>query len=144
MIEFIHTTGGGAMMDKCAELRFDENYVRVCDFKRYDPSAYHDVDFNLAVCSDGFGGVAPCECCSGDLVRAADELAEMYDFAREEVLLQDRLYRSCVKFELQRTGRVSVSGKIYGEHCDQSLEFVFEADQTVLKSFVAQLRALLN
>ena len=131
-------------MGKQAELRYEDNFIRIDRFVRYDPGAYHDAEFDLAVCSDGFGGIAPCECRSEELIQLADELAEMYDFARKEVLLQDRLYKSCVKFELQRTGRVSVSGKIYSHHCDQSLEFVFEADQTVLRSFAAQLRTLLK
>ena len=131
-------------MSECAELCFNKNYVRICNFKRYDPSEYHDVEFNLAVCSNGFGGNAPCECCSDDLLRVAAELVEMYDFARNEVLLQDRLYKSFVKFELQRTGRIFASGKIFSEHCEQSLEFIFEADQTTLKPFAVQLGALFD
>ena len=99
-------------MGKQAELRYEDNFIRIDRFVRYDPGAYHDAEFDLAVCSDGFGGIAPCECRSEELIQLADELAEMYDFARKEVLLQDRLYKSCVKFELQRTGRVSAS--VYG------------------------------
>lgn len=131
-------------MSECAELRFNEDYVRISNFIRYDPSAYYDVEFDLMVCSGRFSGVAPCACRFEDLMMVADDLDELYDFRRSEVYLQDRGYESCVKFELQRTGQLYISGVLYDEHRDQSLEFCFNTDQTVLRSFAAQLRSLLK
>lgn len=128
-------------------LEYGENYLEVFDFCFYREDAKRgipvNITFSLAVQSCGFRGVAPCEYDIEALKRFSSGLHKLYNFEIERVFLEDQGYGSRVLFFMKRTGRMEVSGKIHGYGRIHSLDFCFEADQTVLKSFLDGLDELI-
>lgn len=129
-----------------ARLAFGENALEIRNFHHFPEEAArgnpYNCTFRLAVSSGGFGGIAPCEYDRENFLRLIADLQKMYDFALNHTVLEDQLYGSRVEFSMDAAGHLEVSGKIFGEYMEHSLEFTFPADQTVLKCFVQALSAL--
>ena len=98
----------------------------------------------VVVHSCGFCGVAPCEYDIKEFAIFTADLHRLYDFQIDKVLLRDICYGSEILFVIDRTGHIDVSGKIFGDCMIHTLEFCFDGDQTVLKSFLEGLDDLLG
>ena len=69
----------------------------------------------------------------------------MYSFFRDEVSLNDIGIGSNILFELnKKTGQIELSGILYGIAAEQSMKFVFNADQTALKEFIDGITVLIR
>jgi len=130
--------------------RFDYagDFIEIKDFFYHaeddiNGNPYNTV-FNLAVSSGDFSGCAPCEYDIKEFRRFIDELENLYNFKMSEVLLDDICYGSKVKFLMNKTGKLEISGEIFGCAAEHSLKFVFLADQTALKSFIAELKEMIE
>lgn len=121
---------------------YGENAFEIFDFVRYAEGPFNS-EFKLKIVSGDFMGVAPC-CSLMGLDTFISELEEMYRFERKVVEFDDMYYGDKILFELNNVGHINVSGKIYGEHAEQSLEFTFDIDQTVIPDFCTELHALVD
>lgn len=126
-----------------ARLAFDDNYLEIRNFCHFPEEAArgnpYNTTFDLAVYSEGFGGIASCEYDLAAFRKLVSDLRKLYGFELDHVRLDDLCYGSRVDFSMDRLGHIEVSGKIFGWAMEHSLEFTFPADQTVLKCFVAEL-----
>ncbi len=119
-----------------ALLEFGENFL---DISVEPPETI----FVFDVKSNGFTGCGECEVDEEDISRFVSELEEMYRLERDNAKLQSVFgYESRVEFIMRKTGHVIVCGK--ASCLKHSVEFEFEADQTVLPSFIKRLREMLN
>ena len=127
-----------------ASFVFDGNYVKIFDFF-FDGVEWSDFDtsFKMAVRSGGFAGEGSWECGIGRFRTFVEALEEMYQLHTDRAELSDFCYDSHIAFALDRLGHIRVKGTLFGEHGDQHVAFEFTADQTVLASFVKELRELL-
>ena len=129
-------------------LAYGDNYLEVMDFCVYEKEVRKGNPYNtvfiLVVHSCGFHGVAPWEYDIKDFSVFVSDLHKLYNFEIDHVLLNDICYGSQVHFTMDRAGHIEITGKIYGKAMIHSLEFCFNADQAVLKSFVDSLEELLR
>lgn len=130
-----------------AGLAFGNNRLEILNFRCYEDeikrgNPYNSV-FDLMVSSGSFSGVAPCEYDLAEFKKLAQGIHKLYDFELSAVELSDMCYGSKVKFTMDKTGHVEISGRIFGEAMEHSLEFCFQADQTVLQQFAFELDRLL-
>lgn len=102
----------------------------------------YNSSFQVKVASSKFVGIAECEYDRKDWIRFIHDLELLYDFKIEEVVFKDICYGSEISFVMDDTGHLKVSGMIYGCHMTHSMKFEFMADQTVLPSFISQLKRL--
>lgn len=130
-----------------AQLSFENNSLEISNFCHFREEAKqgnpYNTTFELAVQSGAFRGVAPCECDIKVFERFADALHKLYNFESFTADLDDICYGSKVKFVMNAAGHLEITGKIYGEAMEHSMEFVFNADQTVLKQFIEEIDELL-
>lgn len=136
------------------------------DIKRYDPVELRDVKNLLAfrdichspedarlssyntecyvkVVSGEFSGLGEWECDWKDILRFTEELEEMYQFRRREVEFRDIDWGNWLKFTLDRTGHIEISGLLRGrDGGTHTLTFEFRTDQTALAPFLRQLKEL--
>lgn len=130
-----------------AGLVFENNQLEISNFRCYEEelargNPYNSV-FEVTVCSGGFCGRASCEYDLAEFKKLVQGIHKLYDFELSAVELSDICYGSKVRFAMDKTGHVEVSGKIFGKAMEHSLEFCFSADQTVLKQFASELDRLL-
>ncbi len=130
-----------------ARFEFGGNYIEVCnfahsreDFKNGNP---YNCVYDLRVKSGEFTGIGDCECDIEDLRKLIGELKELYEFKRDTVnLYQIGASETEVEFILEKTGKITVYGT--AESFCQKLTFEFEADQTVLPTFINGLVEILK
>lgn len=99
------------------ELRDGENLLSLWDI-RYSPedariSSYNTV-FQVKTVSEGFSGLGEFECDWTELLRFVSELNGLYHFERDKVELRDIEWGNWLKFSMNRTGHLTVSGHLYG------------------------------
>lgn len=119
-----------------------DNCIEIQDFKHneYD-SSY--ILFDLKVISGMWSGYATgCESLLSEWQIWIDNLKRLYSFEIASVDFQEVGYGGTIHFEMDATGHIKVSGKIYGRAMEHSLEFIFAADQTALENFIKQLEQL--
>ena len=126
-----------------AEIVFKNNYLRITDFIYHKEDEYYNCSFDLQVKSGCFSGVAPCEYNMKDFVVFVDDITDVYNFKKQTAVLNDIGYGSSVTLEADKTGHIEISGEIYGYSMDHSLKFSFSADQTVLESFISELKQII-
>ena len=131
-----------------AELKYGENLMSIENFETYIREAErgnpYNTTFDIRVCSGAFSGYAGCEYDIKQFRVFVAELREMYNFNRSSVELSDICYGSTVKFSMMKTGKIEVSGEIYGEAKEHSLTFIFAADQTSLLPFLEVLEGMIT
>ncbi len=126
-----------------AVCEYNNNSIEIINFTRYadiDGNPYN-CTFTVNVVSNGFQGIAECECDYKKWLKFVDNLDKLYDFKINEVTLNDISYGSKVIFNLDNSGHLDISGVLYGEHAEQSLHFTFTADQTCLVNFIYELHS---
>ena len=130
-----------------AELKYGENLMSIENFETYTGEVErgnpYNTTFVIRVCSGVFSGYAGCEYDIKQFRVFVAELHEMYRFKRSSVELSEICYGSTVHFSMNKTGKIEVSGEIYGEAKEHSLTFVFVADQTSLLPFVEALERMI-
>lgn len=130
-----------------AGITFENNQLQILNFRYYKDEINrgnpYNSAFDLMVSSSGFSGVAPCEYDQAEFKKLVQGIHKLYNFEVSDVELSDICYGSKVKFTMDKTGHVEISGKIFGEAMEHSLEFCFCADQTVLQQFALALDRLL-
>lgn len=127
-----------------ARLMYEDNFLIISNFMYHQQDIYYNTSFDLEVRSGSFCGIAPCEYDIKEFRKFIQELLEMYDFNKQIVMLNDICYGSKVKFEINKTGHIEVSGEIFGKAMEHSLKFFFVVDQYVLKLFVLELQNMIN
>lgn len=127
-----------------AKLIYEKDYLIISNFKHYKEDEYYNTSFDLEVSSGGFRGLAPCEYDIKEFLKFVQNLAQMYDFKKQTVMLNDICYGSNVKFEADKTGHIEISGEIFGEAMEHCLKFSFAADQFVLKQFISELKNMID
>lgn len=132
-----------------ARFEFGKNFLEIANFKHYSADAVggnpYNTLFDLRVQSmDGrFAGVGDFETDIRQMVQFAGELEEMYDLKRDSVKLESLIgYDQEIEFIFEKNGHITVYGTI--TNYTHTMEFEFEADQTVLPPFIKQLRAILE
>lgn len=130
-----------------AKLEYCGNLIEIRDFIHYEEEEQrgnpYNCAFNIKVISNSFSGTATgCECDYKEWRIFIDRLDEMLNFKTNEVIFQEIGYGSNIQFLGDGLGHIEVSGLIYGEHMTHSLQFEFTADQTVLSSFIKELKCL--
>jgi hypothetical protein len=106
------------------------------DFNTGNP---YNTTFYVKVVSGDFSGVSEFEYNIKDFIRFIKEIKDLYDFKLQKVELNDISYGSNIKFSLDKTGHIMVSGTIYGNAAEHSLTFIFTTDQTAIKAFCKSL-----
>lgn len=127
-----------------AELRYENNYLKIKNFVHHQKDIYYNTLFDLEVCSGDFCGTAPCEYCFAEFKKFIDSLDSIYQFKKTTAKLDEIGYGSKVIFQADKIGHIEVSGEIFGNGMIHSLKFSFNADQTVLGDFIKQLRKLVD
>lgn len=133
-------------MNGSCELRYGADSLSLEDIRYYPEDAANGNPYNttcrVKVTSGGFAGVGEWELDWAEFLCFVAAVEELYGFQRPEAELLDICYGSQVKLAMNKTGKMAISGKLYGEAMDQTLEFQFSADQTALEPFLRQLRQI--
>lgn len=130
-----------------ARLEFGKNFLEITNFKHFSEvggSQYNTLfDLRVQSCDGKFVGVGDCEDDIKSIRQLADELQMMYDLKLDAVKYRDAYgFGSDIEFTLSNNGHITVSGTVI--NFVHSLEFEFEADQTVLPSFINELNKMLE
>ncbi len=124
-----------------AELRQGENFISFSDFwfSEQDKAVRspYNTEFSVRVSSGAFAGEGEWVCDRTAITAFAAVLAEVYHFSRDSAVLTDISCGSRLELLMDKTGHLTVSGTVYGSRMEQTLQFRFEADQTVLRDFLA-------
>lgn len=127
-----------------ASFVFNQDYVKISDLvvdgETRNP---YDTSFRIAVRSGDFAGVGNWECGIENLRDFVNNLEEMCQLHITQTELLDNAYGSYISFVMDRLGHLCVRGTLFGEHKAQHIEFEFTADQTVLRTFLEELRQLM-
>lgn len=128
---------------------FGQNFLEITNFRYFSEDAVvgspYNTLFDLRVQSyDGqFAGVGSCEDDIKHIRQLADELQMMYELKLDVVKYRDAYgFGSDIEFTLSKNGHITVSGTVI--NFVHSMEFEFEADQTVLPSFINGLNKMLK
>lgn len=131
-----------------AQLTYGNDSLTISNFI-HDPAEAgrgnpYNSTFQLVIHSGDFCGSAPCVYNIVDFAAFVQALHKLHDFKVSTAQLRDICYGSKVDFAMDRAGHLEISGRIFGEAMLHSMEFVFSADQTVLKPFLRELDELLR
>ena len=130
------------------ELRSGENFLEFSDFCHVAEDEANGNPYNffftVRVSSDGFSGHTRWECDRKEFVKFVQSAQDLYDFRTSSAELNDIGYGSHIRFDLDRTGHITVSGTLYGHAADHSVTFRFTADQTDLHPFLTNLHKQKN
>ena len=130
------------------ELRSGENFLEFSDFCHFAEDEANGNPYNffftVRVSSDGFSGHTRWECDRKEFVKFVQSAQDLYDFRTSSAELNDIGYGSHIRFDLDRTGHITVSGTLYGHAADHSVTFRFTADQTDLHPFLTNLHKQKN
>jgi len=125
------------------ELRSGENFLEFSDFRHSTEDEAngnpYNFFFHVRVSSDGFRGHTRWECDRKEFMKFVQSAQDLYDFRSTSAELNDIGYGSRVRFDLDKTGHITVIGILYGHAADQSVIFRFTADQTDLHPFLTNL-----
>lgn len=131
-----------------ATISYGNNLLEIIDFIHYPEELKrgnpYNCTFNLKVVSGVFSGIAPCEYDIKDFRELILAFEEMYQFKKTTIELKDICYGTSVVFSMDKWGHIDVSGTIYGEAMIHEMKFEFRIDQTVLVSFVNELKDLVK
>ncbi len=130
------------------ELRDGGNLLAFRDICHSPGEAHAGNPYNtvcqLKVVSGEFAGVGEWECDWQDVHTFVQELERLYHFQRQEVEFRDIEWGNWLKFQMDRTGHVTVTGRLYGGMSMQTLEFHFRTDQSALQPFLQQMRQVFD
>lgn len=121
------------------------NSLEIINFKHYIDEELsgnpYNCSFDIKVVSGMFSGYADgCEYDYKQWKSFIHQLEDVYDFKSDCAQMLEIGYGSKIVFKSDKMGHISVSGKIYGNAMEQSLEFCFHIDQTVLLKFIQELK----
>lgn len=123
------------------ELRDGENLLAFWDILHSPREAAMGSCYNTVcqwkVISGAFAGMGEWECDWQAFVNFSVELEQLYYFQRQEVELRDIEWGNWIRFTMDRTGHLTISGHLYK---GQTLEFEFGADQTALQPVLSQMK----
>ncbi len=130
------------------ELRSGANFLRFSDFHHFAEDEANGNPYNffftVRAASDGFTGHAEWECDRKEFIKFVQSIKNLYEFRNTSAELNDIGYGSRVRFDLDKTGHLTVSGILYGHAADHSLTFRFTVDQTELYPFITNLHKQKN
>ncbi len=129
---------------KSAAITFDGNSLTIRNVNYYAHDYYSDLTFDVEVKSKGFSGIAPFEYNMRMFKKFISHLEKMYDFKKPLVEFNDIEYGNKFSLEMSKTGRIKISGDIFGCGREHELKFSFYADQTMLKVFIEELKQLVE
>ncbi len=103
----------------------------------------YNTSFLIRIISEDFSGVGEFECDIKEFRKFAEEINELFELKRFEVLFKEICYGSTIKFKINRIGHLEISGEIFGTHMLQCLKFSFIADQTSLNGFADSIKHII-
>ena len=125
------------------ELHSGENFLKFSDFRHFAEDEANGNPYNffftVHVSSDGFGGHTRWECDRKEFMKFVQSIQNLYDFRDTSAELNDIGYGSRIRFDLDRTSHITITGTLIGHAADQSVTFRFIADQTDLHPFLTNL-----
>jgi len=124
--------------EQIRQLSISNLCVDYADFEAGNP---YNTTFDVRVVSENFAGLANFEYNIKDFLDFIKSLNDLYNFKIDTAELnKDLSYGSKVKFKMNETGHVTVSGELHGGNMgEQVLQFEFTTDQTAIKSFCSEL-----
>lgn len=127
-----------------ARFNYNNNLIKITNFTHYkeddDDGNPYNCSFTITVISDGFQGIAEWECDYREWLKFIKNLDSLYNFKAKEVTFNDISYGSKISFAIESNGHLKISGILFGENAEQSLNFMFTADQTSLNGFIDELK----
>lgn len=120
---------------------FNKNFI-VSDLTTYEEMKYdnkYNTEFNVQVFSDGYSGKSEFIVDINDLREFIIELYNLNKTLKGTAVIKDLSIGSYVEFEIDKMGRIIVSGILFDNHKKQSLSFKFEVDQTYIKELSDEL-----
>ena len=125
------------------ELRSGESFLKFSYFRHFAADEAngnpYNFSFTVRVSSDGFRGHTGWECDRKEFVKFVQSIQDLYAFRTSSAEFSDIAYGSHLRFDLDCTGHITVTGTLYGHAADQSVTFRFTADQTDLLPFLTNL-----
>ncbi|MBR5311577.1 MAG: hypothetical protein IKU40_01690 [Clostridia bacterium] len=125
------------------ELRSGDNFLKFSYFRHFAADEANGNPYNffftVRVSSNGFSGLTEWECDRKEFVKFVQSIQDLYDFRTSSAELNDIGYGSRIRFDLDRTGHITVTGTLYGHAASQTVTFRFTADQTDLHPFLTNL-----
>ena len=125
------------------ELCSGESFLKFSYFRHFTEDEENGNPYNffftVRVSSDGFRGHTVWECDRKEFVKFVQSLKNLYDFHDTSAELTDLGYGSRIRFEMDKTGHITVTGTLYGHAADHSVTFRFTADQSDLYTFLINL-----
>ncbi len=130
------------------ELRSGENFLKFSYFRYFAEDEANGNPYNffftVRVSSDGFRGHTRWECDRKEFLKFVQSVQNLYDFRDTSAELTDIGYGSRIRFELDKTGHLTVTGILYGHAVEHSVTFRFTVDQTDLHPFLTNLHKQKN
>lgn len=125
------------------ELRHGSDLLRFEDIRYWPEQSqeedWHDTLLWVKVVSGEFSGRGMFACYWSSLLGIVSALSELYRFERKETELWDREWENWLKFSMDRSGHLTISGRLYDEVSSQTLEFELVTDQTALGLWLKQI-----
>ncbi|MBQ9468586.1 MAG: hypothetical protein IJU52_06240 [Clostridia bacterium] len=130
---------------KAAKLKYTDCSVEILNFihskEDEDSGSPYNCGFDVCVRSGAFAGRADgCEYDYKAWNEFVNRLEELYRFKTDRAELREIGYGSSVLFSGDGAGHIEISGTIYGNRAEQTLEFRFAADRTALPPFLEKLK----
>jgi hypothetical protein len=100
--------------------------------------------FDLTVLSNGFSGTSHFCIRRDQIEKVCADLNNMHLTLSGQTVLNDNDSDGFLKFEIESTGRLDVSGQIGGTREDHSVRFRFQTDQTCIPPLIQDFTSLLK
>lgn len=100
--------------------------------------------FDLTAKSGGFSGTSHFCVRTDEIETFCNALMKMYSSFSGSARLNDNDSDGYVRFEMQESGQVNVSGQVGGSHQDHFVMFAFLTDQTCIPRFISDFKTLLR
>lgn len=128
-----------------AGISYLENQFKIVNFKHHIKDELsgnpYNCSFDIKVVSGLFSGYAEgCEYDYKEWKNFIQQLENIYNLKSDYAEISEICYGSKIIFKSDYRGHIEVSGKIFGKAMKHTLEFCFDADQTVLPKFIMELK----
>lgn len=121
---------------------FDENLI-ISNVLRFEEDVKcgnkYNTEFNIQVFSNGYSGKSIFIVDVEDWKEFILQLNTINTTLKGIAIIKDLSLGSYIEFEINRLGKVIVTGVLFDNHKEQSLKFRFEVDQTHLNNLSNEL-----
>lgn len=129
------------VIDDIIELQTNSETEKLSFATRY--LVYENFTFDLYVVSGSFCGTSSFCVRRDEIEFLCDELSKLHYSLNGSTSFNDNDSDGFVRFSMEQSGHVVVSGQVGGSHQDHSMRFKFQTDQTCIPRFVQDFKRLL-